>query len=67
MTDWLPDHPGGVELVVDVSGKDATADFNDVGHSEFAHDLRKKYVSNAFNSVFYSLCSFKRNMLYNKS
>ena len=57
MTSWLPDHPGGVELVVDISGKDATEDFNDVGHSEFAHDLRKKYVRWRFTGLIIGLTS----------
>lgn len=44
MTKYLPDHPGGAEIVVDVSGdKDATADYDDVGHSEEAHQLLAKY------------------------
>lgn len=44
MTGWLADHPGGVEVVVDVAGTDCTAEFNDVGHSDFAFTERKKFV-----------------------
>lgn len=43
VTDWLEDHPGGVEIVVDASGADASAPFDEVGHSDFAKSHRDKY------------------------
>jgi cytochrome b involved in lipid metabolism len=30
---YLDDHPGGEEVLLDRAGKDATEDFEDVGHS----------------------------------
>jgi len=36
VTSFVDDHPGGGEIIVDVSGGDATSDFDDVGHSDMA-------------------------------
>ena len=33
---YLDDHPGGEEVLLDNGGKDATEDFEDVGHSSQA-------------------------------
>merc|ERR1719277_924415 len=33
VTKFLDDHPGGGEIIVDVTGRDATEDFEDVVHS----------------------------------
>lgn len=39
ITDYLEDHPGGVDLLIGVAGKDATQVFEDVGHSDEAREL----------------------------
>ncbi|CAI7621800.1 unnamed protein product [Penicillium manginii] len=36
VTKFLDEHPGGDEVVLDKAGQDATAEFDDVGHSEEA-------------------------------
>ncbi|CEJ03559.1 Putative Cyt-b5 domain-containing protein [Rhizopus microsporus] len=36
-------HPGGEEVLIDEGAKDATGPFEDVGHSEDARDILKKY------------------------
>ncbi|QDZ18837.1 cytochrome b5 [Chloropicon primus] len=36
VTKFLDDHPGGGEIIVDVTGRDATEDFEDVVHSATA-------------------------------
>mmetsp|Transcript_15884 Transcript_15884/g.28284 ORF Transcript_15884/g.28284 Transcript_15884/m.28284 type:complete len:132 (-) Transcript_15884:1600-1995(-) len=41
---YLDDHPGGVEIVTDLSGEDATDDYDDVGHSEDADEILEKYL-----------------------
>mmetsp|Transcript_11754 Transcript_11754/g.16311 ORF Transcript_11754/g.16311 Transcript_11754/m.16311 type:complete len:96 (-) Transcript_11754:117-404(-) len=33
VTNFLDEHPGGEEVLLDLAGKDATTDFDDVGHS----------------------------------
>lgn len=36
-------HPGGEEVLLEQAGKDATENFEDVGHSTDARELMKKY------------------------
>jgi cytochrome b involved in lipid metabolism len=36
LTDFLQEHPGGVDVMLDWKGKDITMPFEDVGHSNFA-------------------------------
>lgn len=43
VTAFLDDHPGGHEVLLNVSGKDASEDFDDVGHSSDAKEIMKKY------------------------
>lgn len=43
VTVFLNEHPGGEEILLDHGGKDATEDFNDVGHSKDALELMNKY------------------------
>lgn len=39
VTKYLDEHPGGEEVVLDVAGTDATEAFNDIGHSDEAHEV----------------------------
>lgn len=41
VTQYLDEHPGGEEVIADVAGTDATEAFNDIGHSDDAHDILK--------------------------
>ncbi|XP_061708356.1 cytochrome b5-like [Cydia pomonella] len=40
---FLDEHPGGHEVLVNVVGKDASENFDDIGHSLDAKELMKKY------------------------
>lgn len=40
---YLEDHPGGEEVLLDRGGKDATEEFEDVGHSNEARKALKPY------------------------
>lgn len=44
VTKFLDDHPGGHEVLLNVAGKDASEDFDDIGHSMDAKELMKKYL-----------------------
>ncbi|GBG24274.1 Cytochrome b5 [Hondaea fermentalgiana] len=44
VTKFLLDHPGGVEVIVDVSGRDATRQFAEIGHSEEARATANGFV-----------------------
>lgn len=39
VTKYLNDHPGGVDIVTELAGKDSTEDYNDVGHTGDADEI----------------------------
>jgi cytochrome b involved in lipid metabolism len=43
VTKFLEHHPGGDDVLISATGKDATNDFEDVGHSVDAHNLMKDF------------------------
>lgn len=44
VTHFLLDHPGGIEVLFDNAGKDASKCFHDVGHSEYARDWMRTFA-----------------------
>ena len=44
ITPFLNEHPGGPDVIVTISGKDCTEDFEDVGHTDTARRLGDKYI-----------------------
>jgi hypothetical protein len=44
MTAYLDEHPGGVEVMMDVAGTDATLEFEEVGHSHAARRELELYL-----------------------
>ncbi|RAO64552.1 uncharacterized protein BHQ10_000564 [Talaromyces amestolkiae] len=44
VTKYVKNHPGGVDVLVDVAGKDATEAYEDVGHSEDADEILEAYL-----------------------
>ncbi|XP_058743844.1 cytochrome b5-like [Vicia villosa] len=44
VTPFLDDHPGGDEALLSATGKDATLDFEDVGHSDSATEMMEQYL-----------------------
>ncbi|GMI75315.1 ARABIDOPSIS CYTOCHROME B5 ISOFORM A, cytochrome B5 isoform A [Hibiscus trionum] len=43
LSSYLDEHPGGDDVVLAVTGKDATDDFEDVGHSKSAIELMQNF------------------------
>ncbi|KAL5848596.1 hypothetical protein ACOSQ4_006609 [Xanthoceras sorbifolium] len=43
VTKFLEDHPGGDEVLLSATGKDATDEFEDVGHSTTAREMMHQY------------------------
>uniref|UniRef100_A0A5B7BHU1 Cytochrome b5 heme-binding domain-containing protein n=1 Tax=Davidia involucrata TaxID=16924 RepID=A0A5B7BHU1_DAVIN len=43
VTKFLEDHPGGDEVLLSATGKDATDDFEDVGHSSSARAMMDEF------------------------
>ncbi|BAT87813.1 hypothetical protein LR48_Vigan09g165900 [Vigna angularis] len=50
ITPFLDDHPGGDEVLVTSTAKDATIDFEDVGHSDSAIEIMEKYYIGNFDT-----------------
>jgi len=44
VTKFLEEHPGGEEVLLEQAGKDATENFEDVGHSTDARTMMKEYL-----------------------
>ncbi|KAE8378346.1 hypothetical protein BDV26DRAFT_304336 [Aspergillus bertholletiae] len=44
ITKYVRDHPGGADILIDVAGTDATAAYEDVGHSEDADEILGTYL-----------------------
>lgn len=43
VTEFLNEHPGGEEVLLEQAGKEATEAFEDVGHSTDAREMMKKF------------------------
>ncbi|KAL8148463.1 cytochrome b5-like [Apium graveolens] len=43
VTPFMDDHPGGDEVLLAATGKDATDDFEDTGHSDNAREMMDQY------------------------
>ncbi|XWS48627.1 hypothetical protein CRYUN_Cryun13aG0092500 [Craigia yunnanensis] len=46
----MDDHPGGDEVLLSATRKDATNDFEDVGHSDTAREMMEKYCIGEIDS-----------------
>lgn len=44
VTNYLDDHPGGAEVLLDVGGQDSDEFFEDIGHSKDARDELAKHL-----------------------
>ncbi|XP_058818380.1 cytochrome b5 isoform X2 [Topomyia yanbarensis] len=44
VTKFQNEHPGGEEVLLESAGKDATNEFNDVGHSTDAKQQMKQFI-----------------------
>ncbi|KAM0071073.1 putative cytochrome b5-like heme/steroid binding domain, cytochrome b5, heme-binding protein [Helianthus debilis subsp. tardiflorus] len=49
VTPFMDDHPGGGEVMRKATGKDATVDYGDVGHSAAANEMMGKYYIGEFD------------------
>lgn len=45
VTEFLEEHPGGAEVLLDNAGRDASRCFRDVGHSELALEWRAHFLA----------------------
>ncbi|CEP16286.1 hypothetical protein [Parasitella parasitica] len=51
ITDFVLEHPGGEEVLLDEAGKDATESFEDIGHSDEAREILEKYLVGALDEA----------------
>ncbi|XP_059655670.1 cytochrome b5 [Cornus florida] len=43
VSSYMDEHPGGDDVILDVTGKDATDEFEDAGHSKTARELMETF------------------------
>mmetsp|Transcript_11226 Transcript_11226/g.33699 ORF Transcript_11226/g.33699 Transcript_11226/m.33699 type:complete len:142 (-) Transcript_11226:539-964(-) len=48
VTDFLDEHPGGYDIILNTTGRDATEDFEEIGHSNAAREMLDKYLIGNF-------------------
>ncbi len=48
-TDYLAEHPGGVDAIVDFAAQDSTYSFDSIGHSESARNKLRSLVIGALS------------------
>eukprot|EP01097_Dermamoeba_algensis_P006553 TRINITY_DN409_c0_g1_i1.p1 TRINITY_DN409_c0_g1~~TRINITY_DN409_c0_g1_i1.p1 ORF type:complete len:144 (+),score=45.79 TRINITY_DN409_c0_g1_i1:56-433(+) len=51
VTKFLNEHPGGEEVLLEVAGKDASTNFEDIGHSDDAREMLKTYLVGPYEKV----------------
>ncbi|KAL4361360.1 hypothetical protein GQ457_04G013780 [Hibiscus cannabinus] len=51
VTPFIDEHPGGGEVLLSATAKDATNDFEDIGHSDVARGLMEKYYIGEIDST----------------
>ncbi|KAJ5937486.1 cytochrome b5 reductase [Penicillium verhagenii] len=44
ITEYLENHPGGADILIEVAGSDATAAYEDAGHSNDAAEIMQSYM-----------------------
>ncbi|KAH6760455.1 cytochrome B5 isoform E [Perilla frutescens var. hirtella] len=49
VTPFMAEHPGGDEVILSSTGKDATSDYEEVGHSDSAREMMDKYYIGDIN------------------
>ncbi|KAG2211848.1 hypothetical protein INT47_004535 [Mucor saturninus] len=51
ITEFIIEHPGGEEVLLDEAGRDATESFEDIGHSDEAREILEKYFVGELNEI----------------
>lgn len=51
VSEYVKDHPGGQDALLEVAGQDATAAYEDVGHSEDAREILHTYLVGALEGA----------------
>lgn len=49
VTNFLDEHPGGEEILIEHAGQDATEPFEDVGHSSDSREMMAEYLIGELN------------------
>ncbi|XP_030956865.1 cytochrome b5 [Quercus lobata] len=52
VTTYLDEHPGGDDVVLAATGKDATEEFEDAGHSKSAKELMETFCIGELDTTF---------------
>ncbi|XP_045525422.1 cytochrome b5 reductase 4-like isoform X5 [Pieris brassicae] len=65
VTSYLEEHPGGEDALLEVAGEDGTQAFEDVGHSDDAREILKKFKIGSLpveqkSTFLHTCCKVKR-------
>ncbi|CAF4857405.1 unnamed protein product [Pieris macdunnoughi] len=65
VTSYLEEHPGGEDALLEVAGQDGTQAFEDVGHSDDAREILKKFKIGSLpveqkSTFLHTCCKVKR-------
>jgi cytochrome b involved in lipid metabolism len=67
ITQFLNEHPGGPDVIVTVSGRDCTHEFEDIGHTDSARRAGDKYIVGRLEGHHEDVSSFQElHILTNK-
>lgn len=51
ISSYIEEHPGGIDIILQYAGKDATDAYDEIGHSSIANNILNKYAIGTLNNT----------------
>jgi len=67
ITEFLDEHPGGYDIILNATGRDATEDFEEIGHSNAARDMLPQWEIGVFQDAAPSTSKAKASATTNST